>query len=127
MQVVDWKEALKRSFQAVKKLVKSFIAFEAKSSFIFPLSQSLVCYAGPGADDSYADLRSDYQKNEVAVDYNAGFQGMLLVLASADILEDVHSPEVSHFVLLISGVIVTCDDDVDCEATFPSKAPTFLV
>lgn len=30
---------------------------------------------GPGADDSYADLRSDYQKNEVAVDYNAGFTG----------------------------------------------------
>ena len=33
--------------------------------------------AGPGADDSYADLRSDYQKNEVAVDYNAGFTGQL--------------------------------------------------
>lgn len=31
--------------------------------------------AGPGQDDSYADLRSDYQKNEVALDYNAGFQG----------------------------------------------------
>ena len=30
---------------------------------------------GPGQDDSYADLRSDYQKNEVAVDYNAGFTG----------------------------------------------------
>ena len=33
--------------------------------------------AGPGADDSYADLRSDYQKNEVALDYNAGFTGQL--------------------------------------------------
>ena len=30
---------------------------------------------GPGQDDSYADLRSDFQKNEVAVDYNAGFTG----------------------------------------------------
>ena len=34
--------------------------------------------AGPGSDDSYADLRSDYQKNEVAVDYNAGFTGATL-------------------------------------------------
>ena len=32
---------------------------------------------GPGQDDSYADLRSDYVKNEVACDYNAGFQSAL--------------------------------------------------
>ena len=31
---------------------------------------------GPGsADDSYKDVRSDYQANEVACDYNAGFTG----------------------------------------------------
>ena len=30
---------------------------------------------GPGKDDSYADKRDDYQKNEVAVDYNSGFTG----------------------------------------------------
>lgn len=32
---------------------------------------------GPGQDDSYADDRSDYVKNEVACDYNAGFQSSL--------------------------------------------------
>ncbi len=31
--------------------------------------------AGPGKDDSYVDKRDDYQKNEVAVDYNSGFTG----------------------------------------------------
>ena len=29
---------------------------------------------GPGSNDDYEDKRSDYIKNEVAVDYNAGFQ-----------------------------------------------------
>uniref|UniRef100_A0A2C9JEE4 Endoglucanase n=1 Tax=Biomphalaria glabrata TaxID=6526 RepID=A0A2C9JEE4_BIOGL len=32
---------------------------------------------GPEADDSYADNREDYVLNEVALDYNAGFQGAL--------------------------------------------------
>lgn len=32
---------------------------------------------GPGADDSYDDKISDYTKNEVACDYNAGFTGAL--------------------------------------------------
>ena len=32
---------------------------------------------GPGADDSYTDYRGDYIKNEVACDYNAGFQSAL--------------------------------------------------
>jgi hypothetical protein len=42
---------------------------------------------GPGQDDSYVDVRTDYQKNEVACDYNAGFTGAVarLVLASSDI------------------------------------------
>ena len=31
--------------------------------------------AGPAQDDSYTDLRSDYQQNEPAVDYNSGFTG----------------------------------------------------
>ena len=38
------------------------------------------CYAGPGDDDSYVDVRTDYIKNEVAVDYNAGFTGALAAL-----------------------------------------------
>ena len=29
---------------------------------------------GPDAGDNYADNRDDYIKNEVACDYNAGFQ-----------------------------------------------------
>ncbi len=32
---------------------------------------------GPGPDDKYVDKRSDYQANEVATDYNAGFTGAL--------------------------------------------------
>lgn len=32
---------------------------------------------GPGSNDDYTDSRTDYQKNEVATDYNAGFFGAL--------------------------------------------------
>ncbi|KAL9183784.1 hypothetical protein ACHAXT_004640, partial [Thalassiosira profunda] len=32
---------------------------------------------GPGNNDGYADDRTDYRKNEVATDYNAGFTGAL--------------------------------------------------
>ncbi len=35
---------------------------------------------GPGSDDSYSDLVSDYVMNEVACDYNAGFIGVLAKL-----------------------------------------------
>ncbi|KAK8384973.1 hypothetical protein O3P69_014502 [Scylla paramamosain] len=35
---------------------------------------------GPGQDDSYADVRSDYIKNEVTCDYNAGFQSAVAAL-----------------------------------------------
>ena len=38
---------------------------------------------GPGVDDSYVDVRSDYTKNEVAVDYNAGFTGVLAALSES--------------------------------------------
>lgn len=43
---------------------------------------------GPGADDSYTDTRTDYQKNEVAVDYNAAFTGM----SQAPWLRDITAP-----------------------------------
>ncbi|KAN0041255.1 hypothetical protein ACTFIV_003792 [Dictyostelium citrinum] len=36
---------------------------------------------GPGSDDSYVDDRSDFTKNEVALDYNAGFVGTLSYFA----------------------------------------------
>ena len=32
---------------------------------------------GPDGNDNYQDSRSDYVKNEVACDYNAGFQSAL--------------------------------------------------
>ena len=38
---------------------------------------------GPDVADGYADVRSDYVKNEVAVDYNAGFTGVLAYLAGS--------------------------------------------
>ncbi len=44
----------------------------AKPAFnIFTLYGALA--GGPGSDDSYKDSRSNYQMNEVALDYNAGF------------------------------------------------------
>jgi endoglucanase len=46
-----------------------------------PTNQRHILYGalvgGPGNDDSYADNRSDFTKNEVADDYNAGFTGAL--------------------------------------------------
>src|SRR5262249_45901745 len=35
---------------------------------------------GPDQSDSYADVRTDYVKNEVATDYNAAFSGALAKL-----------------------------------------------
>jgi hypothetical protein len=61
---------------------------------------------GPGADDSYIDDRSNYQMNEVALDYNAGFQ---LCLASL-----VHF----GFGVKDSGKILEFD------RAWPQKAPT---
>ena len=37
---------------------------------------------GPDASDSYSDTVSDYNKNEVACDYNAGFTGLLAAMYS---------------------------------------------
>ena len=39
--------------------------------------------SGPGNDDSYVDVRTDYTKNEVAVDYNAGLTGVLAALSGS--------------------------------------------
>ena len=45
---------------------------------IFTLYGALA--GGPGSDDSYKDSRDNYQMNEVALDYNAGFQLCLAAL-----------------------------------------------
>ena len=77
----------------------------AKPEFnIFTLYGALA--GGPGADDSYIDDRSNYQMNEVALDYNAGFQ---LCLAS-----------LVHFGLGVKdeGKIL------DFDRAWPQKAPT---
>ena len=39
---------------------------------------------GPGKDDSFDDKRSDYIKNEVTLDYNAGFTSVLAALIQFD-------------------------------------------
>ena len=61
---------------------------------------------GPGADDKYIDDRSNYEMNEVALDYNAGFQLCLSALV--------------HFGLGVkdSGKILEFD------RAWPQKAPT---
>jgi endoglucanase len=37
---------------------------------------------GPGKDDDFSDARNNYQQNEVALDWNAGFSGALAGLAA---------------------------------------------
>ena len=41
----------------------------------FTLFGALV--GGPDSQDKYNDSRNDYLANEVAIDYNAGFQGAI--------------------------------------------------
>ena len=48
------------------------------SSNVYSLYGALA--GGPGEDDDYTDERSDYQRNEVAIDYNAGFTVCLSAL-----------------------------------------------
>lgn len=43
----------------------------------FPNQLTGALVGGPGINDDYVDNRQDYVKNEVALDYNAGFQGAL--------------------------------------------------
>ncbi|XP_077995022.1 endoglucanase E-4-like [Glandiceps talaboti] len=42
---------------------------------------------GPDQNDDYEDIRADYYKNEVAIDYNAGFQSAVAGLLHLDIIE----------------------------------------
>lgn len=39
---------------------------------------------GPDGGDNYSDARNDYVRNEVAVDYNAGFTGVLAFLTQSE-------------------------------------------
>jgi len=53
------------------------------ANFLGPNPQILygALVGGPDIDDAYEDLRSDYVRNEVALDYNAGFQSALAELS----------------------------------------------
>ena len=78
----------------------------AKPSWdIFTLYGALA--GGPGKDDSYKDTRSNYQMNEVALDYNAGFTLCLSAL--------------SQFGL------GTKDGELNFDRAWPPKQPTFDV
>ena len=70
---------------------------------IFTLYGALA--GGPGPDDSYKDTRSNYQMNEVALDYNAGFTLCLAAL--------------SHFGL------GTKDGALNFDRAWPPKPPTY--
>ncbi|MDQ8207917.1 glycoside hydrolase family 9 protein [Coraliomargarita sp. SDUM461003] len=62
---------------------------------------------GPGIDDAYVDDRSDYQRNEVAMDYNAAFTGALARLYleyGGYALDEVDAPPVDAAVLLYETV-----------------------
>ena len=61
---------------------------------------------GPGADDSYKDDRTNYQMNEVALDYNAGFTAALASLV--------------HFGFGIKDT----GEILDFDRAWPQKAPT---
>ena len=75
----------------------------AKPSWdIFTLYGALA--GGPGADDSYKDTRDNYQMNEVALDYNAGFT---ICLAS-----------------LIHFGLGKADGPQNFDRAWPPKAPT---
>lgn len=60
---------------------------------------------GPDITDAYADLRSDYVQNEVALDYNSGFQSaiaefVILYQSSGEVLR-------LHFLIKVIVFIVT--------------------
>lgn len=40
---------------------------------------------GPDASDAYTDSRGNYVQNEVACDFNAGFQGAVAALQSLSV------------------------------------------
>jgi endoglucanase len=71
-----------------------------------PVDNTHVLYGalvgGPGIDDVYVDDRTDFQRNEVAMDYNAAFTGALARLYIADggyALDEVDAPAVSPVLL----------------------------
>lgn len=62
---------------------------------------------GPDITDAYADLRSDYVQNEVALDYNSGFQSAIAEFVI--LYQSSSSGEVLrlHFLIKVIVFIVT--------------------
>jgi hypothetical protein len=72
---------------------------------------------GPGNDDSYKDVIDDYQSNEVACDYNAGFVGALAKLTDqfgGKTIENLTANETK------------ATDDYYVESAINAKGPNFI-
>jgi hypothetical protein len=55
----------------------------AETSACNPNTITGALVGGPGKSDNFTDSRPNYQQNEVAIDYNAGFSGALAGLAES--------------------------------------------
>ncbi|MFW6238018.1 MAG: glycoside hydrolase family 9 protein [Halanaerobiales bacterium] len=81
---------------------------------------------GPDEDGSYEDDISDFQQNEVAIDYNAGFVGALAAMYDwygGDPIEDFEVIEdpTNEEVYAETGVNTSGDDNIGIEADFFNK------
>ncbi|CAG2243608.1 E3.2.1.4 [Mytilus edulis] len=58
---------------------------------------------GPGQNDEYDDVRTDYVRNEVALDYNAGFkaQWQQLLREPLKAREEQKTPEIMLYILIV--------------------------
>ena len=92
---------------------------------------------GPDASDGYTDTVSDYNKNEVACDYNAGFTGLMAAMYSKyhgktliafGAVEEVHADEYSADTSLnVEGKDFAEIKAIVCNKTaWPARAATKL-
>jgi endoglucanase len=72
---------------------------------------------GPGSDDSYTDDINDYQKNEVACDYNAGFVGALTKM-----YEDYGGTPIEN----LTAVEEVTNDEFFVEASVNSSSSNYM-
>ena len=73
--VLYLEDLFQTSFQSFLSLSWKAKADDTSSPNAFTLFGALV--GGPNGQDQYHDSRNDYIANEVAIDYNAGFQGAI--------------------------------------------------
>ncbi|MDT8718333.1 glycoside hydrolase family 9 protein [Clostridium sp. 19966] len=86
-----------------------------------PVNERHVLYGalvgGPGADDSYQDVISNYTNNEVACDYNAGYTGAL-----AELYEDYGGDPIANF----NAVEQKTNDEFYVEAGINASGTNFV-